>query len=122
LEAEEEEEMAEEVIPEEGVGAPAEGEEQALPPPPPQPDIVTLIVTPQDALALNWAMKSGVDIILTLRAPGDTTITDTMSVNLQYLIENYNITVPAKLPYGIEPAPKQPIVPILPNDIVPEEE
>ena len=36
---------------------------------PSPPDIVTLIVTPQDALAMNWAIKAGVDLVLTLRAP-----------------------------------------------------
>jgi Flp pilus assembly protein CpaB len=102
----------------EGVGAPppeqGETEVVALT----TPDIVTLIVTPQDALALNWAVKNGADIVLTLRAPGDTLSTDTVTVTLQYLIDNYNITVPAKLPYGIEPSVDQPIVPVLPNDTV----
>ncbi|HEY43712.1 MAG TPA: hypothetical protein G4O11_06990 [Anaerolineae bacterium] len=103
---------------EEGVGAPPpqQGETEVVVPT--TPDIVTLIVTPQDALALNWAMKVGADIVLTLRSPGDTLSTDTVTVNLQYLIDNYNITVPAKLPYGIEPSTDKPIVPILPNDIV----
>jgi pilus assembly protein CpaB len=90
---------------------------------PPTPDIVTLIVTPQDALALNWAMKAGADMVLTLRAPGDTMSVETVTVTLQYLIDNYNITVPAKLPYGLEPPIEQPIVPVLPNDaIVPQEQ
>lgn len=104
--------------PEEGVGAP-----------PPQqqaqvqttvtvvkPDIITLIVTPQDALALTWAVKSDLDLVLTLRAPGDTTLTETTSVTLQYLIDNYNITVPTKLPYGLEPAIEEIVEPVLPND------
>jgi pilus assembly protein CpaB len=84
-----------------------------------RPDIVTLIVTPQDALALNWAMKSGVDLVLTLRAPGDTSADVTTSVTLQYLFETYNITVPAKQPYGLEPRLDKVIVPVLPNDGAP---
>ena len=84
-----------------------------------RPDIVTLIVSPQDALALNWAIKSGVDLVITLRAPGDTTAEETTSVTLQYLIENYNIPVPAKQAYGLEPRVDEAIVPVLPNDPAP---
>jgi len=81
-----------------------------------RPDIVTLIVSPQDALALNWAIKAGADLVLTLRAPGDTSADETSSVTLQYLIENYDITVPSRLPYGLEPRQDRIVIPILPND------
>jgi pilus assembly protein CpaB len=80
------------------------------------PDIITLIVTPQDALALNWAIKVGADLTLTLRAPNDTEPTETTSVTLQYLIENYNVTVPSRLPYTLEPALQELINPVLRND------
>ena len=94
----------------------AQGQQAATGPVIVRPDIVTLIVTPQDALALNWAVKSGVDLVLTLRAPGDTSADVTASVTLQYLIENYDITVPAKQPYGLEPRNDEFVVPVLPND------
>ncbi|MBF8255193.1 MAG: Flp pilus assembly protein CpaB [Anaerolineales bacterium] len=81
-----------------------------------RPDIVTLIVSPQDALALNWAIKAGVDLVLTLRAPGDTSADETTSVTLQYLLDNYDITVPIRLPIGLEPRLDQIIEPVLPND------
>jgi pilus assembly protein CpaB len=81
-----------------------------------RPDIVTLIVSPQDALALNWAIKSGVDLVLTLRAPGDTSADETVSVTLQYLLDNYDITVPIRLTIGLEPRRDQIVIPILPND------
>ena len=81
-----------------------------------RPDIVTLIVSPQDALALNWAIKAGVDLVLTLRAPGDTTAEETTSVTLQYLLDNYDITVPIRLPIGLEPRLDQLFQPVLPND------
>ncbi len=97
------------------VGAPPQTTPQ-VPTGPTAPDIVTLIVTPQDALTINWAMKSGVDLVLTLRGPKDDTTTETTSVTLNYLVENYNITVPSKLPYGIEPRLSTPIKPVLPND------
>jgi pilus assembly protein CpaB len=81
-----------------------------------RPDIVTLIVSPQDALALNWAIKAGVDLVLTLRAPGDTSADETTSVTLQYLLDNYDITVPIRMPIGLEPRLDQIIEPVLPND------
>lgn len=70
---------------------------------PSKPDVVTLIVQPQDALALKWALRAGADLTLTLRAPGDDTQIDTTSVTLQFLLDNYNISVPSKVPYGLEP-------------------
>jgi pilus assembly protein CpaB len=81
-----------------------------------RPDIVTLIVSPQDALALNWAIKAGVDLVLTLRAPGDTSADVTSSVTLQYLLDNYSITVPTRLPIGVEPRVDTLVQPVLPND------
>jgi Flp pilus assembly protein CpaB len=80
------------------------------------PDIVTLIVAPQDALALNYAVKAGIDIVLTLRAPDDPNQFETSSVSLQYLIDNYNISVPTKLSIGLEPRVDVLIPPVLPND------
>jgi len=102
-------------VPEGGVGAPApEGQAPAQTIEP--PDIITLIVTPQEALALNWAMKVGADLTFTLRAPNDGEVTETTSVTLQYLLDTYEITVPTKLPYGMEPRLDELIVPELPND------
>ncbi len=102
--------------PEEGVGAPS-----AQPAPgeitgPEPPDIITLIVTPQDALVLNWALKVGVNITLTLRAPNDAEVTETTSVTLDYLMESYDVTIPPKLPYTLEPRLDALIDPVLPND------
>jgi len=109
-----------------GVGAPvaqpAGAPPQATPvaaPAPAAPDVVSLIVSPQDALALDWAVKSGVDIVMTLRGPNDTTATETTSVTLKYLVDNYNITVPSKLPYGLEPRLNSVVSPVLPGDATP---
>jgi len=96
-------------VEEQGIGATAPEEGEPVQAPPPPPDLVTVIVTPQDALALNWATHIGADLILTLRAPGDLTVTETNSVTMQYLIDNYNIAIPSKLPYGTEA-----ITPVLP--------
>ncbi|MEW6568235.1 MAG: Flp pilus assembly protein CpaB [Chloroflexota bacterium] len=94
-------------------GQPAPAQEGPRP-----PDIITLIVRPQDALALNWAVRAGAQLTLTLRAPGDLTPTDTVSVSLEYLMRNYNISVPSRLPYGLEPRRDEIIEPVLPNDAV----
>jgi pilus assembly protein CpaB len=67
------------------------------------PDVVTLIVTPQEAVALEHLRKSNVQFTLVLRASGDTDPIDTEGVTFQYLLETYNIPIPAKLPYGLEP-------------------
>jgi Flp pilus assembly protein CpaB len=118
LPAEEVEPVVVAAEPEEGVGAPA-GQQPAAPVEAPAiepPDIITLIVEPQDALALNWALGAGVDLTLTLRSPNDPTAEfDTDSVTLQVLIDNYNIAVPSKLPYGLEPVLQAPTLDFPPN-------
>lgn len=113
----EEEAAASMPVPAQGVGAPTTTQTTgAAPVAIRPPDVVTLIVSPQDALALNWAIKAGIDLVLTLRAPGDTSIDSTTSVTLQYLVDNYDIAVPSKLSYGIEPRLDKLVPPVLPND------
>lgn len=103
--------------PEEGVGAPPPQEgQQPVQPQVQKPDIITLIVTPQDALALNWAMRVGTPLTFTLRAPNDSEVTETTSVTLQYLIDNYDVTIPTRLPYQIEPRVDEIVTPRLSND------
>jgi len=67
------------------------------------PDIITLIVTPQEAVNLTYLIESGVDIHLVLRSAGDSTVVDTQTVTLKNLLENYDIPLPEKLPYGFYP-------------------
>lgn len=64
------------------------------------PDIITLIVTPQDAVTLTYLMYSGARLNLTLRAPDDPSRVETEAATLQYLLSQYAIPVPAKLPYA----------------------
>jgi len=92
-------------------------EEQAAPP---EPDIITLIVSPQDAVTLNYLMYSGAELTLALRATGDDSVEETESATLQFLIDEYNITVPAKLPYGSEPRIDVLTPPVLENDLIVE--
>lgn len=83
------------------------------------PDVITLIVSPQDAVTLNYLIYSGAELTLALRAAGDDNIVPTEAVTLQYLLDQYNIPVPARLPFGLEPAILELIAPVLPNDRLP---
>ena len=67
------------------------------------PDIITLIVTPQDAVTLNYLIYSGAKLTLVLRGSGDDTRVQTEAVTLQFLMDQYKVPIPAKLPYGLEP-------------------
>ncbi len=74
------------------------------PQPPAKPEIITLIVSPQDAVSLNYLMLTGAKLNLVLRSAGDNQASNTEAVTLQFIMDQYNVPVPAKLPYGMEPA------------------
>jgi Flp pilus assembly protein CpaB len=105
----------------EGGEPPPTGEETAVAAQKP-PDVITLVVTPQDAVTLNYLIFSGAEITLALRHPLDTNTDPTESVTLQFLLDTYNIPVPVKLPYGLEPRLDELQEPLLPNDITPTPE
>lgn len=67
------------------------------------PDLITLIVSPQDAVTLNYLIYAGANLTLALRSSGDSSTVTTEAVTLQYLLQTYNIPVPTKLPYGLSP-------------------
>ncbi|MEO1441407.1 MAG: SAF domain-containing protein, partial [Chloroflexota bacterium] len=84
-----------------------EAEEDGPPPPtpvPPRPDILTLGLTPQDAVLLVWAIEARLPLTLALRSATDTRRVPTEPVTLDYFMSEYRITVPAKRDYSIEPA------------------
>jgi len=84
-----------------------------------RPDMVTLMVTPQDAVMLKYLLDINASITLTLRNPNDQEINaETDAATLQYLLTQYNIPVPAKLPYAVEPRTDTITPPELPNDII----
>jgi len=95
------------------------GEGEQAPAPPPPPDVITLIVAPQDAITLNYLLYSGAQLTMALRAAQDDTRVQTESVTLQFLLEKYNISVPAKLPNGMEPPVMFLQQPMLQNDVQP---
>jgi pilus assembly protein CpaB len=67
------------------------------------PEMITLIVTPQDAITLNFLVVSGGRLNLVMRSAGDDSRIATEAVTLQFVLDQYNIPNPAKLPYGLEP-------------------
>jgi pilus assembly protein CpaB len=80
--------------------------------------VITLIVTPQDAITLNYLVYSGAQLTMALRSAQDDTRVQTESVTLQFLLEQYNISVPAKLPNSMEPPITNLQPPVLRNDAV----
>jgi Flp pilus assembly protein CpaB len=92
---------------------------QAAPVEPTKPSIITLIVTPQDAVTLNYLMLSKAYISLALRNMNDMDKYPTEAVTLQFLLQQYGIQIPAKVPYGIEPRLDElPVSPLPPVDPV----
>ena len=84
----------------------------------PAPDIVTLIVSPQDAVTLSYLVYTNAQIMMTLRNPSDESRMATEAATLQFLLSQYNIPVPAKLPYALNPRIDTLTAPALPNDTV----
>jgi Flp pilus assembly protein CpaB len=78
--------------------------------PAPIPDIITLIVTPQDSITLTYLLNiqqsagTQTRLSMTLRNPTDQARQATEAATLQFLLSQYNIPVPAKLPYALQPA------------------
>ncbi len=67
------------------------------------PQVITLIVNPQDAVAINYLRNAGAQLTLVLRSSGDDSAFSTEAATMQFLLDVYNIPAPAKLPYAIEP-------------------
>jgi len=87
----------------------------------PLPDIITLMVTPQDSITLTYLINaqlppitnadgtispasSQTRLTMTLRNPTDQARQATEASTLQFLLSQYNIPIPAKLPYTLQPA------------------
>jgi pilus assembly protein CpaB len=90
--------------------SPAQAQQQA------SPDIITLMVDPQDSIYLNYLVYNGAILTMTLRNPNDTSRLDTQAATLTNLLTQYGISLPSKLPYAIEPRIDILVPPNLPND------
>lgn len=81
---------------------------RGTPPPatatPAPPDIITLGVPPQEAVVITWAVEARIPITLALRSATDTSRVPTDPVTMDYIMNEYNITLPVKRNYAIEPA------------------
>jgi pilus assembly protein CpaB len=95
--------------------SPAQAQQQA------SPDIVTLIVNPQDSISLNFFVYSGAILTMTLRNPEDRSLIDAQVTNLSTLLAQYGISLPSKLPYATQPRVDILAPPALPNDVRPEQ-
>lgn len=90
-----------------------------------QPDLVVLSMTAQDALVLKWALETGINIDLTLRSQGDSTVFVTTSVSLPQMVEQSGVTIPEQgefreyPPIGLVPTPGVPALPPSPP-LIPE--
>ncbi len=85
----------------------------------PAPDIITLIVSPQDAVTLQYMVYTNAQMMMTLRNPSDQSRLATEAATLQFLLSQYNIPVPAKLPYALQPRIDALAAPVLPNEGAP---
>ena len=82
------------------------------------PDIVTLMVSPQDSVSLNYFVYSGAVLTMTLRNPNDNSRIDAQSATLTSILTQYNISLPSKLPYAQQPRLDFLAPPLLPNDVI----
>ncbi len=82
------------------------------------PDIITLIVSPQEAVALAYMVVTNTPMYLTLRNPTDPARQVTEAATLQFLLSQFNIPVPVKLAYALTPRTDVLFLPFLPNDVV----
>ncbi len=78
-------------------------EEAPAPTGPAYPGSITIVISPQDTLILNYLSLSGAKLSLALKSAGDTAPFITDPVTLQYIMDQKNIPAPVKLPYGVEP-------------------
>jgi len=109
--------------------AAADPNAQAAQQPAPVTDVATLIVSPQDSVTLSYLINAcGTDatgrtscntsLTMTLRNPNDDGRQATEASTLQFLLSQYNIPVPAKLPYASQPTFSTIGGPSLPGDTV----
>lgn len=82
----------------------------------PPPDVITLVMSPQDAVTMTYLIYSGAELTLTLRSPEDDTRFETEAATLQFILSQYNVAIPLKLPYALNPAIYDLEPPYMPND------
>jgi Flp pilus assembly protein CpaB len=98
LEAPEEEEAVTEALAEEEAAPVAESIALQL------TDIrlISLAVSPQDALVMKWLRESNASIDMVMRSAIDEDLYNPEAVTLQYMLDRFGISMPAKLPHSPE--------------------
>lgn len=71
---------------------------------PERPNVISLAVSPQDAVTLSYYVEARIPVTFVLRPANETGTVTTQAVTLDYVMTRYGIQVPRALPYGIEPA------------------
>lgn len=95
---------------EEGGPTPTPG--QQITPTPPLPEVVLLALSPQQQLFLKYAVESNADIDYALRANQDGQSYAVQNVDLEYLLETFDIQVPPNFNYSIDAIkPEQEVTP-----------
>jgi len=92
--------------PEQPVAQPAPASGGTPTPTPQRPNMLILLVDPQQALILEWLKESGVIMRLALRGATDSAPVSTDTVSYQYILTNFNITIPPKVNTIIKPNTK----------------
>ena len=68
-------------------------------PTPLPPDVVLLAMQPQQQLLVRYALETGADIDLALRAVNDGQLYPVQNVDIEYLLETFNIEIPPNFGY-----------------------
>jgi len=71
------------------------------------PDVITIAVTPQDAVTLTWMIDARVPLTLVLQSGSSQNQhgrVNTTEVTLRYIVQNFQLEEPAALPYALDPA------------------
>ncbi len=89
--------------PEQQVAQPPPAPGGTATPTPPRPEMLILLVDPQQALILEWLKESGVVMRLALRGATDSAPVSTDTVSYQYILTNFNVTIPPKVNTIINP-------------------
>jgi Flp pilus assembly protein CpaB len=118
VKAEEAAPTAEETPPPTEAPPSGEGGEAPPTPTPPPPDLVTLVLSQQDALVLKYAKEAGLGIELALRGLDDHNLVNTEAVTMDYMLARFNIPNPPKRPYSIDPTTIKDVTP--PTEVQPQ--
>ncbi len=68
----------------------------------PQPKVILVALSPQQQLFLKYAVESNADITFALRAVQDGQLYSVQNVDINYLLQQFNIDVPPNFGYSVD--------------------